>query len=471
MGNKAIYWNEGLFLRPHHFQANDRFQTIQQTYPVQLLSGRGAGIGLLEIDLDALANHIFRIKTIKAMLPDGTFVDIPGESATVTNNFKALLDRDSSVTFLLGIPLLSLGRANSQIGDGGALTRNQIEAITVEDENDGQRPEEILVKRLNFRLLTQSDKTDGMAVLPLARVVRSNRPDGAPQLDPDYYPPMLLANGYAPLADNIIQYILNRVGRKATGVANQLRAGGLGMGAREPLLWSQLNCLNGAQGVFQALANNASTTVGELYQELCRLAGALGVYGPSRLLPSLPTFDSWEPHKTFVPLRRLIDEYLDMIVEPEFKDRPFVGAGLRMQVALEPTWLQPEWGIFIGVQSELSTDEVVRIITQPGILDMKVGSADQADAFYRAGKAGLSFTPIKTPPRVLPPGITYFQLSKDLSGTEWADVNRTLSLAIRFNENRVQGNIQDQEVLTLSVSGKTFRIQFTLFVVAPKSMV
>ena len=471
MANKAIYWNEGLFLRPHHFQANDRFQAIQQNYPVQLLSGRTAGIGLLDIDLDALANHIFRIKTIKGMLPDGTIVDIPGESATVTNNFKALLDRDGFVTFLLGIPMLSLGRANSQVAEGNTLSRNQVEAITVEDENDGQRPEEILVKRLNFRLLTQSDKTEGMAVLALARVVRSNRPDGAPQLDPDFYPPMFLANGYAPLADNIIQYILNRVGRKATGVATQLRAGGLGMGAREPILFSQLNCLNMAQGALQSLANNISTTTGDLYLELCRLVGALAVYGPARLLPALPVLDAWEPHKTFVPLRRLIDEYLDMIVEPEFKDRPFIGAGLRMQVSLEPSWLQPEWGIFIGVQSDLATEEVVRIITQPGILDMKVGSADQADAFYRAGKAGLSFTPIKTPPRVLPPGVTYFQLSRDLTGTEWADVKRTLSLAIRFNENRVQGNIQDQEVLTLSLSGKSFRIQFTLFVVAPKSMV
>jgi len=471
MANKAIYWNEGLFLRPHHFQANDRYQAIQQYYPVQLLSGQTAGIGLLEIDLDALANHIFRIKTLKAMLPDRTIADIPGESATVTNNFKALLDRDSSVTFLLGIPMLSLGRANSKVAEESTLTRNQIEAVTVEDENDGQRPEEILVKRLNFRLLTQSDKTDGLAVLTLARVIRSNRPDGAPQLDPDFYPPLFLANGYAPMADNIIQYLLNRVGRKATGVATQLRAGGLGMGAREPLLLSQLNCLNAAHGALQAMANNVSTTVGELYLELCRLAGALAVYGQSRLLPPLPTLDSWEPHKTFVPLRRLIEEYLDMIVEPEFKDRPFIGAGLRMQVTLEPAWLQPDWGMFIGVQSDQPTEEVVRILTQPGVLDMKVGSADQADAFYRAGKAGLSFTPIKTPPRVLPPGVTYFQLSRDQTGSEWGDVKRTLSLAIRFNENRVQGNIQDQQVLTLSLGGKTSRIQFTLFVVAPKSMV
>ena len=470
MANKAIYWNEGLFLRPHHFQANDRFQSIQQNYPVQLLSGRAVGIGLLEIDPDALANHIFRIKTLKAMLPDGTIADFPGESSTATNNFKAVLDRDSSVTFLLGIPILSLGRANSQTGAANPNSRNQVEAITVEDENDGQRPEEILVKSLNFRLLTQDDKTDGMALVPLARVVRSNRPDGAPQLDPDFYPPMFLANGYAPLADNIIQYILNRVGRKSTGVATQLKAGGLGMGAREPLLFSQLNCLNTAQAALQSLANNISTTIGDLYLELCRVVGALAVYGTTRLLPSLPVLDVLEPHKTFVPLRRLIDEYLDLIVEPEFKDRPFIGAGLRMQVTLEPSWIQPDWGIFIGVQSELPTEEVVRIITQPGVLDMKVGSADQADAFYRAGKAGLVFTPIKTPPRVLPPGVTYFQLSKDLTGSEWGDVKRTLSLAIRFNENRVQGNIQDQEVLTLSLNGKSFRIQFTLFVVAPKSM-
>lgn len=471
MSSKPIHWNEGLFLRPHHFQAADRHDSAQRALVAAVAVGRTAGIGEIDIDLDALGNHTFQVRLLRALLPDGTLVSIPGESGVKARNFKAELDRDGSVTVSIALPLMSLGRANNlPPGDGSDQARCIVEPLAVDDENDGQRNEEILVRNLNLRLLFQGEKTDGLTVLPLARVVRSNRPDGAPALDPEFYPPVFRCGAYGPLVENILRYLLNRVGRKATGLVTQLRAGGMSLGAREPLLVAQLNALNSAQGALHALANDSTAPLGTAYAELCRLAGSLAFFGENSLLPQLPALDPAEPHRALVPLRRIIEEYLDRVVEPEFKDRPFIGAGLRMQVSLEPSWLEPDWGMFIGVQSDLPTDEVVRVITTPGILDMKVGSAEQADSIYRAGKAGLSFTPARNPPRVLPPGITYFQLSREAAGPEWADVKRTLSLAVRFNENRVQGNIQDQQVLSLSLAGKNCRIQFTLFVVAPKSM-
>lgn len=470
MSSKPVYWNEGLFLRPHHFQAADRHDAAQRALVAGLALGKTAGIGEIDIDLDALANHSFQLKGLKALMPDGTLVNIPGETNVPARPFKAELDRDGSATVSLALPTLSMGRPNNLPPGGAEPARCTVEPASFEDENDGQRPEEILVRRLSPRLLLQGERADGLAVLPLARVVRSNRPDGAPTLDPDFYPPVFRCDAYGPLSENIVRYLLNRVGRKATGLATQLRAGGMGLGAREPLLIAQLNALNAAQGALHALANDSTATTGQAYAELCRLVGALAFTGENRLLPALPALDHGEPHKALVPLRRIIEEYLDRVVEPEFKDRPFIGAGLRMQVSLEPSWLEPDWGMFIGVQSDLAGEEVVRIITTPGILDMKVGSAEQVDGIYRAGKAGMSFTTIKTPPRVLPPGITYFQLAREASGAEWGDVKRTLSLAVRFNENRVQGNIQDRQELALSIGGKNCRIQFTLFVVAPKSM-
>ena len=470
MASQPIHWIEGLFLRPHHFQANDRHAFRLHAQVARLALGRSIGIAAIDIDSDALANHSFRLRELKAIMPDGTIVDVPDEANARARNFKEELDRDGYVVLFLAVPIMVLGRSNNKPDETDSMVRSIVEPITVEDENDGQRPEEILVRRLNLRLLSQSDKTDGYSVLPLARVVRSIRADGAPQLDPDFYPPVFHCNAYPPLADNILRYLLNRVGRKATGLVTQLRAGGLGLGAREPLLVAQLNVLNGAQGALFSLVNDMTATLGSAYTELCRIVGWLAFFSDERLLPQLPALNHLEPHKALVPLRRIIEDYLDRVIEPEFKDRPFIGAGLRMQVSLEPSWLEPDWGIFIGVQSDLPTEELVKIITTAGVLDMKVGSSDQADAIYRAGKAGLSFTPIKTPPRVLPPGVTYFQIARDASGPEWTDVKRTLSLAVRFNENRVQGNIQDQQVLTLSFGGKTCRIQFTLFVVAPKSM-
>mgnify|MGYP003338452461 CR=1 FL=1 len=276
MSSKPIHWNEGLFLRPHHFQAADRHDWAQRALGASLALGRSAGIGEIDIDLDALGNHTFQVRVLKAVLPDGTLVSIPGESGVKARNFKAELDRDGAVSVSLGLPLMSLGRANNlPPGEGSDQARCLVEPLSVDDENDGQRNEEILVRGLNLRLLFQGEKTDGLAVLPLARVVRSNRPDGAPALDPDFYPPVFRCGAYGPLLENILRYLLNRVGRKATGLVTQLRAGGMSLGAREPLLMAQLNALNAAQGALHALANDATAPLGAAYSELCRLAGSL----------------------------------------------------------------------------------------------------------------------------------------------------------------------------------------------------
>jgi len=42
-------------------------------------------------------------------------------------------------------------------------------------------------------------------------------------------------------------------------------------------------------------------------------------------------------------VKAYLDDLLDLVVEPAYKERPFVGAGLRMQVSLEPAWVEPGW--------------------------------------------------------------------------------------------------------------------------------
>jgi type VI secretion system protein ImpJ len=93
------------------------------------------------------------------------------------------------------------------------------------------------------------------------------------------------------------------------------------------------------------------------------------------------------------------------------------------------------------------------------------------DAIYRMGAAGLRFTHSPHPPRVLPsrPGLIYFQVGREAQQGEWANVQRSLTLAIRLNENLIAGDIQGQRVLTIKTGGQTATLQFTLYVTAHDS--
>jgi type VI secretion system protein ImpJ len=147
---------------------------------------------------------------------------------------------------------------------------------------------------------------------------------------------------------------------------------------------------------------------------------------------------------------------------------PFVGAGLRMQVSLQPAWLEQAWQMFVGVRGPLEARRCVELLTNEGQLQMKIGSSDRADEIYRRGEAGLRFAHEDQPPRALPkrPGLTYFRVNREASQEEWQNVQRTLSMAIRLNEHRVVGDIQGKQALTVKVGGgQTATLQFTLYVV------
>ena len=59
----------------------------------------------------------------------------------------------------------------------------------------------------------------------------------------------------------------------------------------------------------------------------------------------------------------------------------------------------------------------------------------------------------------------YFQIRRDTQEEEWQNVQRSLTLALRFNENYVQGSIQGQRSLNMKVGTMTAPVQFTLYVV------
>src|SRR5262249_15868419 len=151
----------------------------------------------------------------------------------------------------------------------------------------------------------------------------------------------------------------------------------------------------------------------------------------------------------FNRLKQYLHSMLDSVVEPGYKSRPFVGAGPRLQVQLEPSWLEKNWPLFVGVMSPLQADGSSGLLTQAGKLDLKIGRCGGGDPIFHQGNRGLMFTHVLTPPRALPSlqGLIYFQINRESQQEEWRHVQRSLSVAIRLNESHIKGDLQGQEVL------------------------
>src|ERR1700724_3055827 len=75
-----VFWSEGLFLRPHHLQQNDRYVEHLLERRVGHVTPYPWGFSSLEIDRDLAQQSKFRLRRASGVLPDGTPFDIPGDS-------------------------------------------------------------------------------------------------------------------------------------------------------------------------------------------------------------------------------------------------------------------------------------------------------------------------------------------------------------------------------------------------------
>jgi type VI secretion system protein ImpJ len=472
MTARPVHWHEGMFLRPHHFQTAQRYLSHQAHLDEKWDHHYNWGLRSVELDADALANHRFVVRSLRARLRDGTLVSVPEDGALPALELKGLFEKDNGLVLYLGVPVLNLGRANVAANGRAESGRYLLDTQELEDENTGISPQPVQVRLLNLKLLASTQDHAGYEVLPIARVEKSARAEAAPQIDKAYIPPVLACDGWPPLRAEVLEQVYDRAGKKLELLAAQVVSRGIGLESAaqgDRLIVEQLRALNEAAALLGVLTFAQGVHPLTAYVELARLVGRLAVFsrkiGPRT--PDLPRYDHDDLGGCFYQVKRYLDGLLDEIVEPDYKERPFVGAGLRMQVALEPAWLEAAWQMYVGVHSPLSPEECVRLLTKPGQLDMKIGSSDRVDDIFRLGQRGLIFSHSPLPPRALPSsaGLIYFQVNRESQLEEWQNVQKSLTLAIRLNENRIEGNIQGQRVLKIKTAGQTITLQFTLYVV------
>ncbi len=477
MDNLPVHWEEGMFLRSHHLQAAQRQLSQRAILGEKWDLHYNWGLRSIDLNLDALSNFRFEVKSLRARLRDGTLVSIPQDRVLPAVDLKQALSGSTKRTIYLAVPVLNLSRNNIPMPGQESEVRYLVDSLKMEDENTGVNPQPIKFRRPNARLLTDEQDHAGYDTLPIARIVRSSRAEAIPQLDETYFPPVLACDAWQPLGTELVRAIYDRVGRKIERLAAQVISRNLSFesqGRGDSLIFAQLREMNEAYSLLGILAFADGVHPLTAYLELARLVGQLAIFDPrTRRPPSLPRYDHDDLAGCFYRAKQCLDALLDVVVEPEYKERPFIGAGYRMQVQeLDSAWLESGWEMYIGVQSQLDREECIRILTSGGQLDMKVGSSQRVDSIFRRGDAGLHFTHDSRPPQALPAraGLIFFQIDRDSEPDEWRHVLDERSLAIRLNEASIAGNIQDQTTLTIKLpGGQMGTMEFTLFVVPRQS--
>lgn len=469
MRNRAVYWHEGMFLRPQHFQAADRHWEEQIANSSQWDKAYNYGLRSIELSRDALANYQVQLTACEARMRDGTLLAFAAGQAPDRVDLKPSFAVESAVTVYLAVPKLALGRPNVGV-QAADDHRYVVETLAVQDESHGGNDQEIQFLNTTVRLVLSTQAATGFELLPIARICRAGQQEATPELDDDYIPPVLTIDAWSPLGVDIVRAIYDIIGRKIEVLSARVAERSIRLTSQEPgdlddlLMLSLLNqaytvlhCLTFAQGVHPFVC----------YCELCRVVGMLAIFDPARRVTDIPQYDHDDLARIFKWIKARIETLLGTTQKLDYEQRFFVGTERGMQVSLKPEWLHSGWQWFVGVNGQNITENECRDLLRPGKLDWKMGSSQQVDLIFKHGMPGVEQIELLQAPRALPAsrGWVYYEVKRE--NAAWKDVLATQTLALRYKTELI-GNLdslQGQRKLEVLLGDRRAVLEFALFAV------
>ena len=301
-----VVWSEGLFLRPHHLQQNDRYVEGLIDNRTRHISPYPWGFSALEIDRDLAQQSKFAVRRATGVMPDGTPFDIPAESPLPAP--IVVPEGAASQQVWLSLPIGAPNTREVEAAEAESASRFVPATTLLIDTTSALRVEEE-IELAQPRLAYELRKTakPGFASLAIGRIVEVR--DRAIVFDDTFAPPILTCSSHPVVQgwiESVIGWIENKLEELARYAADPTAGGGLQSGD-----YFILQLLNRHIPVLQHLAQSRYVHPERLYEELLRVAGELATFTTAqRRARTYPAYDHDDLKGVFTPVLRDIQAFL-----------------------------------------------------------------------------------------------------------------------------------------------------------------
>lgn len=422
-----VIWSEGLFLRPQHFQQQDRYLEAFVEGRVAGLRANSWGFTELELERDLLAIGKLGIRHAAGVFPDGTPFAIPDNDPAPTPLDVTSQMRDQIVH--LAVPLRQSGATLVQrlVGAGG-FTRYRPQDIDARDvSSDNGSPGELETANLNLRLITQSEPSQDFARIPMAHVLEC-RADKQVVLE-ERFMPSALRIAAAPRLATFLSDMQGRIYQKAEELAVRAVASG-GGGTAQWVEFLMLQALNRYDPWVTHLATTPNCHPEDLYQLTLQIVGELSALtATSRRPPKFPTYRHDFLRETFEPVIKALQEYISAqtgqnVVSIPLAEKKF---GIRVGIIADKGLIDN--AIFVlAVRAEVAPEDLRRRFPA----QCKIGSVEKIGDLVNLSLPGIGLQPMPVAPRQLHhvAGSQYFELAR---GTElWRSLKTSGAIAMHI---------------------------------------
>lgn len=438
-----VVWSEGMYLGPHHFQAQGRYFEDSIQFATAALWRYPYGFTGYGLDAEALTNGTVSVVHARGIFPDGLPFHMPEHDAApqpraIDEVFPPT--REGLIVYL-AIPGHRPDGMNCALDGAAAETRYVAETRSLVDETTGRDEREIRTGRKNMRLVVDTEPLDGLVTLPLARVIR----DGAGHYiyDPGFLPPCLQISASEPLM-LMLRRLIEILQEKSGSLARTAPGRGDGEYSQgEIATFWLLHSVNSALSALQHLWMVKRGHPEELFMEMSRLAGALCTFSLDSHPQMLPAYDHDSPQRCFEELDRHIRLHLEITVPTNcvaVKLTRVADCFYEGEVSDTRCFGRSRW--VLGIRAGVGEADLITKVPQL----VKVCSAKFIVELVKRAVAGLPLLHLPMPPAAISTRVEtqYFSISK--TGPFWDNIVQTTKVGIY-----VPGELPEPELELLVV--------------------
>ena len=404
-----VFWGEGLFLRPQHFQRQDAYHEARLQDLARSLHPYPWGVRRISFDTRSLATGTLRILDASAVFPDGESYDAPSHDALPDAvALSSLPEGVQSSTVYLALPLVREHGGNCGNGaESGPSARFTQRNLPTPDLFSDAAEAELSYLGKAVRLLTEDRPRDAYVSIPVARVRRTST--GGFELDDDFIAPALHV-GASPRLQQQLRGLLDALQAKVDalyGAHRQQSAHIIEFRSGDIASFWLLHTATSSFATLSHLFHHAGLHPERLHQELLRLAGGLLTFSKAYAPADLPRYDHDAPGAGFDQLFGMIRELLDTVISARYFQIALQEVKPSFHVGrIDSQRIDEHCAFYLGVAADMPGQELVQTVP----VRFKVGAPDDVEKCVLSALPGVKLVHAAQVPAAIPvrPGSHYF---------------------------------------------------------------
>ena len=440
---KPLFWHQGLFLQPQHFQLFDRYMHSLAASAAPLLQPHFWGVATMKVQEASLGNHSLHILQGEFVFPDGTLVTFPGDSLLDPRSFsEGSFEGGKPLGSYLGIRKWNPDGENvtvlPNLENVSDVTTRYVTSTDPEDVVDlHQGGPDAQVRGMYYVLKlfweTEVDQLGDYELIPVVLLTRSGEEIVSSKR---FFPPCLSFSAVAPFK-KLIMEIRDQLTSRAHQLEAYKRVRGIhtaDFGARDTVYLLALRSLNRYVPLLFHFTEASTVHPWAIYGILRQIIGELSSFSESvNVLGELDDGSSLVPvynhRKLFAcffsaqkTLLRLLDE---ITAGPEYVFE-LVYDGTYRTTELQPAVFEGNNRFFLVLNAPDEHQEQLQNFTGMA----KMGARESLPILIARALPGIRSVHLDTVPQELPRklGSVYYQI--DINSDLWQQVQRNRNIAI-----------------------------------------